>query len=59
MGEMRNAHNILVGNPEGKTQIRMPRRRWEENIRMILGKNCGNVWTGCIWYRTETSGVLL
>jgi hypothetical protein len=25
----------------------------------ILGKEGGNVWTGCIWLRIRTSGVLL
>jgi hypothetical protein len=33
---MRNAHSILVGKPEGKRQLRIPRHRWEDNIRMNL-----------------------
>jgi hypothetical protein len=32
MGEKRNAYGILVGKPEG---IR-PRRRWVDNIKMVL-----------------------
>jgi hypothetical protein len=36
MGEMRNAHNILVGRPEGKRLLGRPRHRWEDNIRMDL-----------------------
>jgi hypothetical protein len=35
-GEMRNAYKILVGNPEGKSPLGRPRRRWEDNIRMYL-----------------------
>jgi hypothetical protein len=31
MVEMRNAHNILVGEPEGNRQIGRPRHRWEDN----------------------------
>ena len=27
MGEMRSAHRVLVGKPEGKTPLRRPRRR--------------------------------
>jgi hypothetical protein len=27
MGEMRNAYNILVGNPEGRTPLRRPGHR--------------------------------
>jgi hypothetical protein len=34
--EMINAHNILVGKPEGKRLHVRPRRRCEDNIRMDL-----------------------
>jgi len=40
MGEMRNAHNILVGKPEGKRPLGRPRRRWEDNITMDLREIC-------------------
>jgi hypothetical protein len=36
MGEMRNAYNILVGEPEGRRRIGRPKRRWEGNIRIDL-----------------------
>jgi hypothetical protein len=32
---MRNAY-ILVGNPEGKSPLERPRRRWEDYIKMDL-----------------------
>jgi hypothetical protein len=32
MGETRNVYRILVEKPEGK----IPRRRWEDNIKMDL-----------------------
>jgi hypothetical protein len=35
-GETRNAHNILVGKPEGKRPLERTRRRWEDNIKMEL-----------------------
>jgi hypothetical protein len=35
-GEMRNAYKILVGKLEGKRARARPRRRWEDNIRIIL-----------------------
>jgi hypothetical protein len=38
MGEVRGAYNILVGRPEGRRPLGRPRRRWEENIKMDLGK---------------------
>ena len=27
---------VLVGKPEGKRPRRRPRRRWEDNIKMVL-----------------------
>jgi hypothetical protein len=33
---MRNAYNILVGKPEGKGPLCIPRRRLEDNIRKDL-----------------------
>jgi hypothetical protein len=36
MGEMRNAYRILVGNPDGKRQLRRPRRGWVDNITIDL-----------------------
>jgi hypothetical protein len=38
MGEMRNARNIVVENPEGKETLGRPRRRWEVNIRIDVKK---------------------
>jgi hypothetical protein len=46
MGEMRNAHKMLVGKPEGKRPLGKPRRRWEDNIRMDLSE-IG--WEGVDW----------
>jgi hypothetical protein len=36
MGEKRNVYRILVGKPEEKRQLRRPRRRWVDNIKMDL-----------------------
>jgi hypothetical protein len=38
MGEVRGAYNILVRKPEGKRLLGIPRRRWEDNIKMDLGE---------------------
>jgi hypothetical protein len=35
-GEKRNAYRVLVGKPEGKRPLGIPRRRWENNIKMNL-----------------------
>ena len=36
MEEGRSAFKILTGKPTGKRPLGRPRRRWEENIRMVL-----------------------
>jgi hypothetical protein len=38
MGELRNAYNILVEQPEGKEPLGGLRGRWEYNIRMDIGE---------------------
>jgi hypothetical protein len=35
MGEVRNAYKSLVGKPEGNRPLGRPRRRWENNVRMV------------------------
>jgi hypothetical protein len=43
-GLVRGTYNILVGKPEGRRPLERPRRRWEDNIKMDLGKiGFGNV----------------
>jgi hypothetical protein len=37
MGVKRNPYRILVGVPEGKRSLGRPRRRWLDNIKMVLG----------------------
>jgi hypothetical protein len=48
MGENINAYRLLVGKPEGRKPLGRPRRRWLDNIRMVLGEmGWGGVdWTG-------------
>ena len=36
MEQSRNAYRVLVGKHVGKRPSGMPRRRWEDNIRMDL-----------------------
>jgi hypothetical protein len=36
MGKERVVHRVLVGKPEGKRPLGRPRRRWENNIKMVL-----------------------
>jgi hypothetical protein len=36
MGEEKKLYKVLVGKPEGKSQLVRPRRRWEDGIRIDL-----------------------
>ena len=36
MVEARGVHRLLVGKPEGKRPLGIPRRRWEDNIKLDL-----------------------
>jgi len=37
-------YRVSVGNPEGKKPLGIPRRRWEDNIKMDLQEmRCGDV----------------
>jgi len=38
MGEGRGVYKVLVGKPGGKSPLRRPRHRWEDNIKMDLQK---------------------
>jgi hypothetical protein len=58
-GEKRNLYRILVGMPERKRQLREPRRRWEDDIKMHLRAIGWGDMTEIIWLRIGTSGGLL
>jgi hypothetical protein len=38
MGEGRGVYRVLVGRPEGKTPLGIPRRRWEDNTKTNLSE---------------------
>ena len=45
MEEGRVVHKVLMGKSEGKSPLRRPRRRWEDNIKMDLQevrRGCGD-----------------
>jgi len=48
MGEERGVSRVLVGKPEGKRPLGIPRRRWVVNIRLDLQEvGCGYMdWIG-------------
>jgi hypothetical protein len=36
MGEGRCVYRVLVGRPEGKRPLGRPRRKWEDNIKLVF-----------------------
>jgi hypothetical protein len=44
MGEGRGVYRVLVGKPEGRRPLGIPRCRWEDNIKQDLQKmGCGGM----------------
>jgi hypothetical protein len=43
MGEGRGVCRVLVGKPEGNRPLGRPRRRWEDNIKIVFQKV--GLWT--------------
>jgi hypothetical protein len=43
----RNVYRIVVGKPEGKRSLGIPRRRWVDDIKMVLREiGWDGVWCG-------------
>ena len=55
-GERRRLYRVLVGKPEGKRPLGIPRHRWEGNIKMDLQEMGRGAWTGMIWFGIGTGG---
>ena len=56
MEEGRSAFKILTGKPTGKRPMGMPRRRWEDNIKMDLQEIGINAGIGFIRLRIGIIG---
>ena len=54
--EGRGVHRFLVGKPEGRRPLGIPRRRWRIILRWIFRKLEGVVGTGWSWLRIGTDG---
>jgi hypothetical protein len=58
-GEGRGVYRVLVGRPEGNRPLERPRLRWEDNIKLILGRHELMGRTGFDWLRIGSNGGLL
>jgi hypothetical protein len=59
IGERRAACRVLVGKPEGRGPLGRPRRRWEDNIKMIFERLDRGAQTGSMLLKIGTGGGLL
>jgi hypothetical protein len=59
LGEGRGVYSVLVGRPESKSPLGRPKRRWEDNIKMDLGRQGSIGRTGFSWLRIGSSNGLL
>jgi hypothetical protein len=49
---VRSGYKILVGKPERNRPVGTRRRRWDGDIKRILGKQNSGALTGFIWLST-------
>jgi len=56
MGERSDVYRVLVGKPEGKRPLAIPRLSWEDNIKMDLQEVRYGLWSGSSWLRAGTDG---
>jgi hypothetical protein len=59
MGEERKVYMVLLGKLVGKRPLGNPMRRWEDVMRMVLGRLASAVFVGFDWLRIGTGGELL
>jgi hypothetical protein len=58
-GPKRHACRILRGKPDGKKPLGKPSHGWVDNVEMDLEEILWGGWSGLIWLRIGTSGLLL
>jgi hypothetical protein len=58
-GEEKKVYTVVVGKPEGKRPFGRPRLSWKEEIRMDLGDNGWEVWSGSSWLKIRAGCGLL
>jgi len=50
----RGVYWVLVGRPEGRRPLGIPRRKWDDNMKMDLQEVGCVVWTGSSWLGMRT-----
>jgi hypothetical protein len=55
----RKMYKVLVGKPKAKRSLGRPRHKWEDGIRMDMGRLAWGVWIGFDCLMMGTGGGLL
>jgi hypothetical protein len=60
IGDRKVVYRVLVEKPEGKSPLGRPRRRWKDNIKIILQKlGCGDMdWIDLIQDRERSRALV-
>jgi len=58
MGEMRDVYRVLVGKPQGNSQLGKLTRRQEDNIKMCVQEMEWGHYLKFIWLRMGIGGAL-
>jgi hypothetical protein len=59
IGKLRNRFKMLHGKSKRKRSHCRPRRRWEDNIKMVYKKQYVSAWTGFNWLTIDSSDRIL
>jgi hypothetical protein len=59
MGEIGNVYKISLGSLTGRDPLEDLSIDRRLISKLILGKQCGRIWTGFIWHGIQTGGRLL
>ena len=59
IGERSGTYRVLIEKLEVKRPLGRSRHRWNYNIKWILKKLDGRVWSGFIWLRLGITDMLL
>jgi hypothetical protein len=59
MGKTMGAYEVLAVHPDRRRSLRKPRRRCEDNIKIVLHEKGWGARVAIIWLRMRTSAVFI
>jgi hypothetical protein len=59
MRVVKHSYTVLVKKPDVKRPLGILKRRWKDNIKIVIRRIGREVWTELVWLRVGTGGGLL